>query len=350
MIKVQKENSDNNISRDRHAEEQDSVKYSSKPASDSQANLDRLSGLLAQLNNGELTEENNEPEHSLGEIQEELVKLNENENEPEPETESVRTRVPLKGLRKNHDGKSGESKGPSKKAIILAIIGVLVVCIAAGIIAYHNLTTYRFNEDATYYVMNMGYDIPKGSTARINNDGEVIVQRKNNIDLPAEYVGIYFNDSQKLLTVVPMSYFRANYRDDRWDKLVLPLTEIGIDSGKTFMQRNGKFLSQNGAFLYDGNDTYILLTEAELFIGDELVRTLSPLSSVFCNYSNFVEYRDYNSGEYETISLDPDEYKEVILNFPKEGIRLTCDRDLITVGDETEMLTSAVTTLNDALE
>ena len=352
MIKVQKD--DNNIIDKARAGLSGYSADDSSSEMDSQANLDRLSALLAQLNSGENNQDNNEPGHPLGEIPDELVKLNENEPEPaevqEEEPERVKNRVPVKGIRKKHDGKSGKNKGPSKKVVILAIVGIIIVCITAGFIAYHNLTTYRFREDATYFVNGMGFDIPAGSSAKVDSNGVVNLSRKNDSGFPLTETGVFFNDSCKMLTIVPMGYYRANEGGNYKGSQVTQLTEVSYEFGNAVFEKNGKTFTQQGEFLHDGNDTYIPLSEASLSVGDKVVAELSPLSYVICVYRNWVSYWDHDSDTYEYIPLSEEDYGEVVLYFPDDHVEVICDQDRVRKGEDSYMLTSAVSMLDDILK
>ena len=337
MIKVEKEQREENLI----------------PKS-SEDNFDRLSSLLEQLQREGNKEEEKEPEYPLGEIPDELVKLNENLTEPEPpvqpESKHVKAGIPVKKVKKKHDGKSGKKKGPSAMAIILIIAGVVAACLAVGLIIYRNITTYQFKEDAVYFVNGMEFDISAGSRAKMSRDGVVSLQRKDDTGFPLKETGVFFKKSCKMLTVVPMSYYRANQGGNYTGAQVSQLTEVSCEYGNTTFEKEGKTFTQQGEFLYDGKNTYIALGKAELSVGDKVLAELSPLSYVICVYQSWVAYWDHDTGKYEFVSIAENENRDVILSFKEDHVNVLCDQDRVVKGEESFMLTSAVTMLDDILK
>lgn len=239
----------------------------------------------------------------------------------------------------------------NKKTALVIAGAVLVLAAAASILAYRNLTGYRFSEPAVYSVMDLDFDVPAGSVARVDKEGKTMLKIKDGSELSAEEAGIFFVDTPKMLTIKPMSYYRANQTDILEAKQITPLTEVQCEYGVTTFQKNAKKLEEEGDFLFDGDNTYITLRDAVLVVGDEKIADLTALSYVICSYRNWVAYKVHGSGTYVYLPLsEEEEYREVKINFLQDNVSVICDRDRVTSPYDDFMLTSAVSRLEEALK
>lgn len=241
----------------------------------------------------------------------------------------------------------------TKKTIIIIIAVVLLVVAAVSLLAYRTLTTYRFTEQAVYSVMDFDFDVPAGSTAKVDENGKTVLHIKGQEDLDVDEAGVFFVESPKMLTIKPMSYYCANQTDMLQGKQITPLTEVTCEYGLTAFSRNGKKLEEEGDFLYDGDNTYITLRDAQLIIGDEKITDLPALSYVISCYRNWVAYRDHDTGKYVYIHLvdtEAEEYKEVKLYFDSDKLTVVCDRDRAISPYDNFMLTTAITRLEEVLK
>ena len=232
--------------------------------------------------------------------------------------------------RKEAGKKTEKKKKPlkfSKTTIIIFIVVVLFTAAILSVVAYRLLTVYRFKEPAVYSVLGTDFEVPVGSTAKIDNEGNTVLTQKNGMEMIADEAGIYFTQSNKMLTILPMAYYKANQKGRLMATQVLPLTEVSTEYGRVTFEKDGKSITEEGNFMHDGKNTYINLRLADLYIGDEKITTLAPLSYIIVSYRNWVAYRDQSTGEYVYIPLDPEQYEEVKLYFAQDDLNVICDRD-----------------------
>lgn len=255
--------------------------------------------------------------------------------------------------RKEAGEKTEKKKKPlkfSKTTIIIFIVAVLFLAAILSVVAYKAFTVYRFKEPAVYSVMGMDFEVPVGSTAKIDSEGQTVLTQKDGMEMIADEAGIYFTESNKMLTVLPMAYYTANQRSRLTATQVLPLTEVSTEYGRVTFEKDGKSLTEEGEFMHDGNNIYINLRAADLYIGDEKITTLSPLSYVMASYRNWVAYRDQGDGEYVYIPLDAEHYEEVKMYFAQDDLTIICDRDRAVSQYDNFMLNPEILHMDETLQ
>ena len=120
-------------------------------------------------------------------------------------------------------------------------------------------------------------------------------------------------------------------------KRVNYFTTITEKGGLCTLTSNHKFAQTRGGFLYDGEDTYIVLENTTLLIGGQEVE-LGPLSYVTVAYQQFAEYHNSLDNEHKLVQLSGVE----VIGKVASGYMIDFGKDAINTGDGEALLFSAV--------
>ena len=231
---------------------------------------------------------------------------------------------------------------PSRLTGILILAGLILAASAAGLLYYRNINRYVFAERMVYYTLGVPYEYGSGDRAVIEKDGSVSLISSGRIAIPTQTLPLYSRDRDAVVTVCPMSYYSGSLGAAARGRSLDRFTDIEMIGQDVNIIHKKDQLAESGSFLYDGEDTYVLLTEATLNIGSERSLKLSPLSYVIAVYDCYVMYYDHASDSFEYVTFDLDEeYQNVSIVFPDEST-VNCDLDVFIANDAFVMLPSAV--------
>jgi len=191
-----------------------------------------------------------------------------------------------------------------KKSVVIAILALILAgCLAAGYFYYKSLSKFKFEEPAEYFINGLGYDINPGSELIIKDDGSVELNDDTNTAVSSYRLPVYFKDRDAVLLVNPMSYFKDGVVGYTRGQALELFTQLEMRSDNVLIKKGIKSLVANGAFLYDGDNSYVLLTDAQLSVGDRKI-SLSPLSYVIAAYDSWVIYYDHDTNTSEYIVFE----------------------------------------------
>lgn len=197
------------------------------------------------------------------------------------------------------------------KKKLLSIIAVLcvLICIALSIVLLDNVETYKFDNNAYYFVNGIVYDIPQGSLGKVDGDGNISFELKNALeDVEFSTLPAYYVNQNKIVTVDKLTYFYPNY--DRLEKYCInPFTEVEFNYDSKFAKfsKNNQTRQNQYGFLYDGNGTYVFLDEFEIYFGDESYY-LPALSYITVVKDSYIQFYDYSTDEFFEYEIDGSVY------------------------------------------
>lgn len=227
------------------------------------------------------------------------------------------------------------AKNKTKWKIEIIVLELVVICALLGVLFLKKVETYKFNQDATYFIRDNEVLIPEGSKCTSERGSSNFTINKPDKDM-IETVSLpaYFNNSKKIVILKNLAYFKPNRINDSSYKLSF-FTEISFDSeDKMFISRNDNTVNDSGGFLYDGLNTYVVLEDVRLKYDFKNIM-LSPLSYIIVEKDNSVAYFDYDSKTYKYEMFDGDVYLEDI----NQVYKVSLNNDILSCG-ETVMLRS----------
>jgi len=243
-----------------------------------------------------------------------------------------------------------KEKKINKKIIALIITIVVVIIAVIGFLYYSNLSTYTFQEPAVYYVNGIEFYLDPGDKAILQNENYVTLESDKTQPIEARDLAVYFSNKSSILTVCPMAYYVSNQQGRVFATQIHPLSTIDAEFEYVTISKGAKQLTEQGDFLFDGSDGYIVLRSCELIIGEEHIN-LSPLSYVMCSYGGYVMYWDHDTNVFEFRIFEDGNQDNVNIYFADEDILVLCDLDRLMRGDsESFMLSSAITMLSETLK
>ena len=242
-----------------------------------------------------------------------------------------------------------KTKGFKPRTIVITIVitAILIVGIIAGVLYYRSLNRYTFTEDAQYFINGSSYAISAGKKAIIQDDTSVVLDTGVGITNAISKLPVYFTNSNAILSVAPMSYFTSGIQSRTGGTFIDYFTRIEASAGNVIISKGLKNRVDTADFLYDGDNTYVVLSHCDLKIGEEVIE-LTPLSYVISVYDSWVAYYDYETSQFTYLDFGDEKYKEIVLEF-RDGMKVYCDLDRAEAGGVNFMLTQAITVLPDTL-
>jgi len=243
-----------------------------------------------------------------------------------------------------------KEKKVSKKLIAILITIVVLLIAVVGFLYYSKLSTYTFQEPAVYYVNGIAFYLDSGTKAILQSENYVTLESPNQQTIEARDLAVYYSGKSSILTVCPMAYYVSNQQGKVYATQIHPLSTIDAEFEYVTISKGAKQLTEQGNFLFDGIDGYIVLRSCELLIGEEHI-SLSPLSYVMCSYGGYVMYWDHDTDNFEFRIFEDDKRENVNIYFAEDDILVQCDLDRLKRGDsESFMLSSAITMLSETLK
>lgn len=226
-----------------------------------------------------------------------------------------------------------------KKVIRVIEVLVLLLVISLAVIAIYfvrGVDSYKIDENAVYFVNDSIYTISKGSKAVYDVKEEKIIVEADGKEYTSIGLPLYFNDFKSFLTINDYAYISVKGQYVDGYKMSY-LTKFEIDEELIIAKRENNGSIIDNGFLFDGNDTYVLLESTVLKIDDRNIG-LSQFSYVIVSKGNWVKHYDTNTREF-AIDYITNETDIRILG-PQNAYEIIPDVDIITVNGKKTMLFS----------
>lgn len=244
---------------------------------------------------------------------------------------------------------------------IIAAIGIALIVMATVMIGMivNKINTVTYENHRFYqYFSGMRFDYEGTLAFRYN--GEVIDLGYNGIEIESNSVPIYFADKdnsallpKRMALIIPRNR-NTTYLAERWSEInvVQNTTSTGGYGGESvnyvpFLKfGNEPKVVETPAFLYDGDDMYLFLSDADVVIAGQQIR-VSPLSFVTVDYGGDVEIYNYGANEdkiFEAVEGD-------VMAKLGEGYNLDLSTDMLLYdnGTDTRLLVRNIDALENTL-
>lgn len=229
-------------------------------------------------------------------------------------------------------------KQPTAAAMIqVGIAGILIILLVLLVVWYGDgLSSYKPKEGTFQYVAGIKVDFSEEATYR-NSDGKVSVWDGED-EQELDSIPILYPGTRKM--TLPKNMLIMTPAQGDGVKRVNYFTTLKENNGIVTLSYEKKKTQVFGGFLFDGENTYVLLEKMVLHIGAEEIQ-MEPLSYVRVIYKQFVEY--YNSADesYEWIGIEDTD----ITAEAESGYVIDFGKDIIDVGKGEALIYSAVDSL-----
>lgn len=216
----------------------------------------------------------------------------------------------------------------------IGIAGVLLIVLVMFLVWYSDgLNSFKPDENTFQFIAGAKVERSGDATYR-NKEGVIEIADANGKSNMAGNPILYEDTAKITLSDNMLLMIPTEGKDVSRVNCFATITEKG---GLSTITMDRKQKQVRGGFLYNGEDTYILLEEATLVIGAKEVE-LGPLSYVTVAYRQYVEYHNSADNEYEWIALDNVD----VTGKAASGYLLDFGKDVINTGDGEALLFSAV--------
>lgn len=226
---------------------------------------------------------------------------------------------------------------------VIAALGVALIVVATVLIGMivNKINTVTYEDHRFYqYFSGMRFDYDGVLSLRYN--GEAVDIGYNGVEVESNFLPIYFVDKngavllpQRMALVIPRNRNETYYAErlseidiiqdtinagDYNDKTInsVPLLKFGEENK----------VVETPAFLYDGDDTYLFLSDTNVTVAGQRV-DLSPLSFVVADYRGDVEIYNYETDEYQIFEAVDDD----VMADLGERYRLNLSTDMLLYDD-----------------
>ena len=216
----------------------------------------------------------------------------------------------------------------------IGIAGVFLIVLVLILVWYSDgLNSFQPDEGTFQFIAGTKVDHSTQATYR-DKDGIIEitdVSGKSAIqETPILYQdGAKITLTKNMLIMVPMEGTQV--------KRVNCFTTIKEKSGLCTLTLGHKNAQSRGGFLYDGENTYIMLEETKLKVGTHEIE-LAPLSYVIVAYNQYAEYHNSADNDYEWYALE----NSNVTGVTKSGYKIDFGKDSIDIGSGEALLFCAV--------
>ena len=242
-------------------------------------------------------------------------------------------------------------KREKKKFLITVLISVAVVIIVAitGLLVYRHFkksNEITFDESYDLYQYFSGIRVDYKGKATITKDGDITkIESKEKIE-NIEDAPMYFgNNDNEMLTTQNMQIVFPRYKTKSY-KLKF-FTKITYDKDSKiayYEKKDKKKVSLQDAFLYNGENLYIVFDNVNFKIDDKEY-SLSPLSYIIVNYKDQIELYDKENDKYTMIDTHE---KDVVIEI--DGYNVNLSTDMYYKDNESVLLVKNVNNLKEYSE
>lgn len=225
------------------------------------------------------------------------------------------------------------------RIILFSIIGIIVVLIALFIVfsRFSNMNKFEYNAEYPMYQYFSGVKTSYTGKVTLINDGDIIKVESNEGIMDINDAPIYYQDvDNKVLITKNMQLFFPHLFNKNYKLKYFTNVFYDTEMSSSYFEDGKKNVFLEDAFLYDGNNMYLFLTDISVQVLDEKY-DLSPLSYVVVNYQGEVEIYDKKADKYHMIELCE---KDVLANLGEYTINLSTDT--VSNGDNSRLLMKSV--------
>lgn len=225
------------------------------------------------------------------------------------------------------------------RIILFSIIGIIVVLIALFIVfsRFSNMNKFEYNAEYPMYQYFSGVKTSYTGKVTLINDGDITKVESNEGIMDINDAPIYYQDvDNKVLITKNMQLFFPHLFNKNYKLKYFTNIFYDTEMSSSYFEDGKKNVFLEDAFLYDGNNMYLFLTDISVQVLDEKY-DLSPLSYVVVNYQGEVEIYDKKTDKYHMIELCE---KDVLANLGEYTINLSTDT--VSNGDNSRLLMKSV--------
>lgn len=225
------------------------------------------------------------------------------------------------------------------RIILFSIIGIIVVLIALFIVfsRFSNMNKFEYNAEYPMYQYFSGVKTSYTGKVTLVNDGDITKVESNEGIMDINDAPIYYQDvDNKVLITKNMQLFFPHLFNKNYKLKYFTNVFYDTEMSSSYFEDGKKNVFLEDAFLYDGNNMYLFLTDINVQVLDEKY-DLSPLSYVVVNYQGEVEIYDKKADKYHMIELCE---KDVLANLGEYTINLSTDT--VSNGDNSRLLMKSV--------
>ena len=225
------------------------------------------------------------------------------------------------------------------RIILFSIIGIIVVLIALFIVfsRFSNMNKFEYNAEYPMYQYFSGVKTSYTGKVTLINDGDITKVESNEGIMDINDAPIYYQDvDNKVLITKNMQLFFPHLFNKNYKLKYFTNVFYDTEMSSSYFEDGKKNIFLEDAFLYDGNNMYLFLTDISVQVLDEKY-DLSPLSYVVVNYQGEVEIYDKKTDKYHMIELCE---KDVLANLGEYTINLSTDT--VSNGDNSRLLMKSV--------
>lgn len=225
------------------------------------------------------------------------------------------------------------------RIILFSIIGVIVVLIALFIVfsRFSNMNKFEYNAEYPMYQYFSGVKTSYTGKVTLINDGDITKVESNEGIMNINDAPIYYQDvDNKVLITKNMQLFFPHLFNKNYKLKYFTNVFYDTEMSSSYFEDGKKNVFLEEAFLYDGNNMYLFLTDISVQVLDEKY-DLSPLSYVIVNYQGEVEIYDKKTDKYHMIELCE---KDVLASLGEYTINLSTDT--VSNGDNSRLLMKSV--------
>lgn len=225
------------------------------------------------------------------------------------------------------------------RIILFSIIGIIVVLIALFIVfsRFSNMNKFEYNAEYPMYQYFSGVKTSYTGKVTLINDGDITKVESNEGIMDINDAPIYYQDvDNKVLITKNMQLFFPHLFNKNYKLKYFTNVFYDTEVSSSYFEDGKKNVFLEDAFLYDGNNMYLFLTDISVQVLDEKY-DLSPLSYVVVNYQGEVEIYDKKTDKYHMIELCE---KDVLANLGEYTINLSTDT--VSNGDNSRLLMKSV--------
>lgn len=225
------------------------------------------------------------------------------------------------------------------RIILFSIIGIIVVLIALFIVfsRFSNMNKFEYNAEYPMYQYFSGVKTSYTGKVTLINDGDITKVESNEGIMDINDAPIYYQDvDNKVLITKNMQLFFPHLFNKNYKLKYFTNIFYDTEMSSSYFEDGKKNVFLEDAFLYDGNNMYLFLTDISVQVLGEKY-DLSPLSYVVVNYQGEVEIYDKKTDKYHMIELCE---KDVLANLGEYTINLSTDT--VSNGDNSRLLMKSV--------
>ena len=225
------------------------------------------------------------------------------------------------------------------RIILFSIIGIIVVLIALFIVfsRFSNMNKFEYNAEYPMYQYFSGVKTSYTGKVTLINDGDITKVESNEGIMDINDAPIYYQDvDNKVLITKNMQLFFPHLFNKNYKLKYYTKVFYDTEMSSSYFEDGKKNVFLEDAFLYDGNNMYLFLTDSSVQVLGEKY-DLSPLSYVVVNYQGEVEIYDKKADKYHMIELCE---KDVLANLGEYTINLSTDT--VSNGDNSRLLMKSV--------